>query len=57
MFYNQAKKEAQNALAWLAAVGGLGPEALNKMNISEILKWLTEKMGLPANFIQSESTR
>ncbi len=49
---NQAKKEAQNALAWLTAVGSIGQEALNKMNVPEVLKWLTEKMGLPANFIQ-----
>lgn len=49
---NQSKKEAQNALAWLGAVGGLGPDVLNKMNIGEVLKWLTDKMGLPANFIQ-----
>lgn len=55
----QSKKEAQNALAWISAVAGLGNDVLAKMNTNEVLKWLTEKMGLPANFIQlqpSEST-
>ena len=53
---NQAKKEAQNALAWLSALSGLGPEITGKMNADEVLKWLTEKMGLPANFIQAKTT-
>jgi hypothetical protein len=55
----QSKKEAQNALAWISAVAGLGNDVLAKMNTNEVLKWLTEKIGLPANFIQlqpSEST-
>lgn len=53
---NQAQKEAQNAFAWLSAVSGLGNEVLSKMNTDEILKWLTEKMGLPANFVQLQPT-
>ena len=53
---NQAKKEAQNAFAWLSAISGLGNEVLSKMNTDEILKWLTEKMGLPANFVQLQPT-
>ena len=51
---NQAQKEAQKAVAWLAAVGELGPEALAKLNICQIIKWLNNKMGLPADFVQSE---
>ena len=47
----QNRKDAQNALQWLTSVASLGQEANSALNVPEIMKWLAEKLGLPANFM------
>ena len=51
----QNRKDAQNALQWLTAVGNLGQNANTILNIPEIMKWLAEKLGLPNNFMTETS--
>ena len=52
----QNRKDAQNALQWLTSIANLGQNANSILNVSEIMKWLAEKLGLPNNFMLENST-
>ncbi len=48
----QARKQAQDALNWLNAVKGLGEEAIQKIDVVKMMRWMSEKLALPADFIK-----
>ncbi len=47
----QSRKQAQDALNWLNAVKNLGTEALQKIDTVKLMRWLSEKLALPTDFI------
>lgn len=48
----QARKQAQDALSWLNAIKGLGENALTQLDTAKIMRWIGEKLALPADFIK-----
>ena len=48
----QAEREAQNALTWLGEIVKLGDNALNQVDIPNFIKWLGEKLSIPAELIK-----
>jgi len=50
----QAKEDAQNTLAWISTVNGLGVNALSFINGPRTARWLARAFGVPDELVMSE---
>jgi len=48
-----SRDEAQDALHWLDAVRGLGPEAMAEINAPAMVRWLARAFDVPADLIRN----
>jgi len=48
-----SRDEAQDALHWLDAVRGLGPEAMMEIDASAMVRWLARAFDVPADLLKS----
>ncbi|MEO5376007.1 MAG: portal protein [Alphaproteobacteria bacterium] len=54
----QAHQEAQNALTWLNAVAGLGPEGMAVVDVGATARWLGRAFGVPGEMmVEPEAAR
>lgn len=51
----QAKMDAENALTWFNTIIKMGETALQSINIPVFVRWLGEKLNVPAEIINSQS--
>jgi hypothetical protein len=49
---DQARRDAQDTIAWLDAVRAVGPEAAMVINQSAVVEWLARAFGVPRNLIR-----
>lgn len=50
----QARTDADNALLWLSSITGLGEEAIKTIDIPAFVKWLADKLNVPAEVIKTQ---
>lgn len=48
----QRRRDAQTTLGWLQAAAGLGPEALQAVDVPAVVRWLGLTLGVPAELIR-----
>lgn len=51
----QAKTDADNALAWVSSILKLGDEALQSINVPAFVKWLGDKLNVPSDIMRLET--
>lgn len=51
----QAKSDAENALTWFNTIIKMGDSALQSVNIPVFVRWLGEKLNVPADIIQTQT--
>ena len=51
----QAKIDAENALLWFNTIAKMGSEVFKNINIPVFIKWLGDKLNVPADIMQIES--
>ncbi|CAA7613109.1 conserved hypothetical protein [Candidatus Terasakiella magnetica] len=49
---NQSQRDARNMLAWLSALGQMGPAAMQALDPVEAARWLGRAFGVPAELIR-----
>ena len=52
---SQSQREARNVLAWLAALGQLGPAALQAVDPAAAARWLGRSFNVPAELIRPQA--
>ncbi|MBQ4472404.1 MAG: head-tail connector protein [Alphaproteobacteria bacterium] len=50
----QAKTDAENALTWLSEITKFGNEALSQVDVVAFMKWLGQKLNVPASLMRTE---
>lgn len=50
----QGQRNVQNTLSWINSVIGMGPEALQSVDLPKAAKFLGEALGVPADLIRKE---
>jgi hypothetical protein len=53
---NQARREAQDTLLWLNAVGAMGPEAQATIDQAAAVRWLGKAFGVPSELMRRGQT-